>query len=179
MEAKLALCLEGNHAPRRDGAGGDGGRCREWGRRGFAEARDPPPRSISSASASASAPAALLPLLAVPPRFLHLPLRRPSTRRHGCGSSLLLQPPPPPGPGSRAHFRTTCCASSSDKADVQQGGTSLFSVAAFTLLAALQLVWLRWRRATHGDSPEVSLNSGHFVGCCFLCSPQVNDTYSR
>jgi len=38
---------------------------------------------------------------------------------------------------------------------VQQGGTSLFSVAAFTLLAALQLVWLRWRRATHGDSPEV------------------------
>ena len=56
MEAKLALCLEGNHAPRRDGAGGDGGRCRELGRRGFAEARDPPPRSISSASASASAP---------------------------------------------------------------------------------------------------------------------------
>jgi len=48
-EAKLALCLEGNHAPRRDGAGGDGCRWREWGRRGFAD---------SSVSASASAPLA-------------------------------------------------------------------------------------------------------------------------
>ncbi|KAG2538434.1 hypothetical protein PVAP13_9NG548900 [Panicum virgatum] len=114
----------------------------------------------ASASASASAPAALLPLLAAPPRFLHLPLRRPSTRRHGCGSGLLLQPPPPPGPGSRAHFKTTCCASSPDQADVLQGGTSLVSVAAFTLRAALQLVWLRWRRATHGDSPEVLYENG-------------------
>ena len=139
----------------------------------------PSPTMEASASASASAPAALLPLLAAPPRFLHLPLRRPSTRRHGCGSGLLLQPPPPPGPGSRAHFKTTCCASSPDQADVLQGGTSLVSVAAFTLLAALQLVWLRWRRATHGDSPEVSLNSEHFVDCCFLRSPRVNDTSSR
>ncbi|RLN41866.1 pentatricopeptide repeat-containing protein MRL1, chloroplastic isoform X1 [Panicum miliaceum] len=105
-------------------------------------------------SASASAPAGLLPLLAAPPRLLHLPLRCPSNRRHGCGSGLLLQPPPP-GPGSRARSRTTCCASNPDQADVLQGGTSLVSVAAFTLLAALQLVWLRWRSAAHGDSPEV------------------------
>jgi hypothetical protein len=49
---KLGLRLERNDSPRRDGAGGDGGRWREWGRRGFAEVRDPPPRSIASASAS-------------------------------------------------------------------------------------------------------------------------------
>ncbi|CAN6324231.1 unnamed protein product [Urochloa humidicola] len=114
------------------------------------------------ASASASAPAALLlPLLAAPPRFLHLPLRRPSARRDGCGSGLLLQPPPL-GPGSRARCscRTTCSASSTDQADVLLGGASLVSVAAFTLLAALQLVWLRWRSAAHGDSPEVFIEHG-------------------
>ncbi|CAM0150663.1 unnamed protein product [Urochloa decumbens] len=106
------------------------------------------------ASTSASAPAALLPLLAAPPRFLHLPLRRPAARRDGCGSGLLLQPPPL-GPGSRARCRTTCCTSSANQADVLLGEASLVSVAAFTLLAALQLVWLRWRSAAHGDSPEV------------------------
>ncbi|XP_025793671.1 pentatricopeptide repeat-containing protein MRL1, chloroplastic isoform X3 [Panicum hallii] len=111
------------------------------------------------ASASASAPAALLPLLAAPPRFLHLPLRRPSTRRHGCGSGLLLQPPPP-GPGSRARSRTTCCALSPDQADVLQGGTSLVSVAALQLV---WLRWLRWRSATHGDSPEVLHEHGKSI----------------
>lgn len=48
---------DGNRSPRRDGVGRDGSaRWREWGRRGFAGARDPPPRSIASASASASPP---------------------------------------------------------------------------------------------------------------------------
>jgi hypothetical protein len=126
---------------------------------------------------AASAPGALLPLLAAPPRFLNLPLRRLSTRRHGCGSGFLLQPPPL-GPGSRARCRTTCCASGPDYADVLLGGASLCSVAAVTLLAALQLVWLRWRSATHGDSPEVSVNSGHFVDiAAFLRSPWLSVTY--
>nr|CAB3494899.1 unnamed protein product [Digitaria exilis] len=113
--------------------------------------------------ASASAPAALLPLLAALPRFLHLPLRHPSGRRHGCGSggggSLLLQPPPLV-PSSRARCRTTCCASCPYQTDVVLGEASLVSVTACTLLAALQLVWLRWRTATHGDSPEVLHDHG-------------------
>ncbi|XP_066386259.1 LOW QUALITY PROTEIN: pentatricopeptide repeat-containing protein MRL1, chloroplastic-like [Miscanthus floridulus] len=111
------------------------------------------------ASASyASAPAALLPLLAAPPRFLHLPLRRPSGHRHGFaiwgGGCLLLQPPLL-GPGSRARCRTTCCASSPEQAEVLLGGASLVSLAAVALLTALQLIWLRWRSARHGDFPEV------------------------
>ncbi|XP_066385047.1 uncharacterized protein [Miscanthus floridulus] len=87
----------------------------------------------ASAASYASAPAALLPLLAAPPRFLHLPLRRPSGRRHGFviwgGGGLLLQPPLL-GPGSRARCRTTCCASSPEQAEVLLGGASLVSLAA-------------------------------------------------
>ncbi|OEL25926.1 Pentatricopeptide repeat-containing protein MRL1, chloroplastic [Dichanthelium oligosanthes] len=115
------------------------------------------------ASASASAPAVLLPLLAAPPRFLHLSLRRHSTRRHGCGSGLLVQPPLL-GTCSRARCRTTCCASNPDQADVLLAGASLVSVAAFTLLAALQLVWLRRRSAMHRNSPEVLHEHGKSIG---------------
>jgi hypothetical protein len=118
------------------------------------------PAMEASASSYASAPAALLPLLAAPPRFLHLPLRRPSGRRHGFaiwgGGGLLLQPPLL-GPGSRARCRTTCCASSPEQEEVLLGGASLVSLAAVALLSALQLIWLRWRSARHWDFPEVSL----------------------
>lgn len=120
----------------------------------------PHPAMEASASSYASAPAALLPLLAAPPRFLHLPLRRPSARRHGFasggGRGLLFQPPLL-GPGSRARCRTTCCASSPEQAEVLLGGASLVCLAAVALLTALQLIWLRWRSARHGDFPEVNL----------------------
>ncbi|CAN6311475.1 unnamed protein product [Urochloa humidicola] len=124
------------------------------------------------ASASASAPAVLLPVLAAPPRFLHLPIRRPAARRHGCGSGLLIQPPLL-GPGSRAGCRTSCCASSADQEDMLLGGASLVSVAAFTLLAALQLVWLRWRTAAHGDSPEVFHQHGKRIVNKALGTPKT------
>ncbi|XP_062205447.1 pentatricopeptide repeat-containing protein MRL1, chloroplastic-like isoform X2 [Phragmites australis] len=105
----------------------------------------------------ASAPAALLPLLASPTRFLHLPLRS-SARRHGRGSGggLLLGLSSPlrrQDPGSRSRRRTTCFSSSGGPTDVLLGGGSL--VAAAALLAALQVVRLQWRGAGHGDSPEV------------------------
>ncbi|TVU31282.1 hypothetical protein EJB05_22963, partial [Eragrostis curvula] len=111
------------------------------------------------ASAPASAtPHALLPLLASPPRFLHLP-PRPSARRHGrsgSGGCLLLRPPPrrrqEPG-GARTRRVLTCCCSLTNggAADVLFGGGSLVATAAF--LAALQVLWLRWG----GDSSEVHL----------------------
>ncbi|ONM00938.1 Pentatricopeptide repeat-containing protein MRL1 chloroplastic [Zea mays] len=120
----------------------------------------------ASASSYASAPAALLPLLAAPLRFLHLPLRRPSARRHGFaiggGGGLLLQPPLL-GSGSRARCRTTCCVSSPEQAEVLLGGASFVSLAAVALLTALQLIWLRWRSARHGDFPEVLHEHGIII----------------
>ncbi|KAJ1256307.1 hypothetical protein BS78_K049600 [Paspalum vaginatum] len=118
-------------------------------------------------SASTSAPAALLPLLAAPPRILHLPLCRRSARRHGCGNGggggFLLQPLPPPGPVSRARSRTTCCALSSDQADVVLGGASLFSAATVALLAGLQFLWLRWRSARPLESTEILHECGKII----------------
>uniref|UniRef100_C6JRV6 Pentacotripeptide-repeat region of PRORP domain-containing protein n=1 Tax=Sorghum bicolor TaxID=4558 RepID=C6JRV6_SORBI len=120
----------------------------------------------ASSSSYASAPAALLPLLAAPPRFLHLPLRRPSARRNGFaiwgGGGLLLQPPLL-GPGSRARCRTTCCASSPEQAEVLLGGASLVSLAAVALLTTLQLIWLRWRSARQGDFPEIVHEHGKII----------------
>lgn len=133
----------------------------------------PPPAMEASASAYASAPARLLPLLASPPRFLHLSLRRPSARRHGYasgggGGGCLLVEPPPLGPGSRARCRTTCCASSPEQANVLLGVASLDCLLAVTLLTALQLMWLRWHIARHGDFPEVRFRA------CSRASPDIS-----
>ncbi|VAH15581.1 unnamed protein product [Triticum turgidum subsp. durum] len=104
-------------------------------------------------SASASTPQALT-LLTCPPCFLSL---YPSARRHGRagGGGLLLRPPPRRRLelGYRARRPVACSLSGSSSTALDVLGGSVVAVAA--LLAALQLVWLRWRGAMHRESPEV------------------------
>ncbi|XP_048573730.1 pentatricopeptide repeat-containing protein MRL1, chloroplastic isoform X1 [Triticum urartu] len=104
-------------------------------------------------SASASTPQALT-LLTPPPCFLSL---YPSARRHGRagGGGLLLRPPPQRRLelGYRARRPVACSLSGSSSTALDVLGGSV--VAAAALLAALQLVWLRWRGAMHRESPEV------------------------
>ncbi|KAF6983152.1 hypothetical protein CFC21_001420 [Triticum aestivum] len=104
-------------------------------------------------SASASTPQALT-LLTSPPCFLSL---YPSARRHGRagGGGLLLRPPPQRRLelGYRARRPVACSLSGSSSTALDVLGGSV--VAAAALLAALQLVWLRWRGAMHRESPEV------------------------
>uniref|UniRef100_A0A452Y7J5 PROP1-like PPR domain-containing protein n=1 Tax=Aegilops tauschii subsp. strangulata TaxID=200361 RepID=A0A452Y7J5_AEGTS len=104
-------------------------------------------------SASASTPQALT-LLTCPPCFLSL---YPSARRHGRagGGGLLLRPPPQRRLelGYRARRPVACSLSGSSSTALDVLGGSV--VAAAALLAALQLVWLRWRGAMHRESPEV------------------------
>ncbi|XP_044968593.1 pentatricopeptide repeat-containing protein MRL1, chloroplastic isoform X1 [Hordeum vulgare subsp. vulgare] len=104
-------------------------------------------------SASASTPQALT-LLTCPPCF---PSLHPSARRHGRagGGGLLLRPPPQRRfeLGYRARRPVGCSLSGSSSTSLDVLGGSV--VAAAALLAALQLVWLRWRGAMHRESPEV------------------------
>ncbi|VAH03502.1 unnamed protein product [Triticum turgidum subsp. durum] len=104
-------------------------------------------------SASASTPQALT-LLTSPPCFLSL---YPSARRHGRagGGGLLLRPPPQRRLELRYRARrpVACSLSGSSSTALDVLGGSV--VAAAALLAALQLVWLRWRGAMHRESPEV------------------------
>jgi hypothetical protein len=74
----------------------------------------------------------------------------PSARRHGRGG-LLLRPPPRRRleQGYRARRPLGCSLSGSSSAAVDVLGGSVVTAAA--LLAALQLVWLRWRGARHRE----------------------------
>ncbi|CAM0957125.1 unnamed protein product [Alopecurus aequalis] len=99
---------------------------------------------------SASSMPQALSLIASSPRPLSL---HPSARRHGRGGGggLLLRPPPRRRLelGYRARRRLECSLSGSSAAAVDVLGGSV--VAAAALLAALQLVWLRWRDARHRE----------------------------
>ncbi|KAL6622953.1 hypothetical protein ACP70R_032832 [Stipagrostis hirtigluma subsp. patula] len=113
----------------------------------------------ASAPVSTSA-AAILPLYASPARFLHLPLR-PSARRQGrsgggSGGGLLLRAPPLRRL-DRSVLRPTscCCLLRGGSENMLLGFDSLVAIAA--LLAALQLVWLRWRGAVHGGSTSTKV----------------------
>ncbi|KAL5225491.1 hypothetical protein ABZP36_012130 [Zizania latifolia] len=105
----------------------------------------------------ASATPHALTLLTSCPRFLHLPLCSPA-RCHGAvgGGGLLLRPLPRrrADPGRRAR-RPPSCLLGCSVTDIAAGVVGGSVVTAAALLATLQLVWLRWRGATLGNSPEV------------------------
>uniref|UniRef100_A0ACD5TPR5 Uncharacterized protein n=1 Tax=Avena sativa TaxID=4498 RepID=A0ACD5TPR5_AVESA len=97
---------------------------------------------------SASSMPKALSLITSSPRLLSL---HPSARRHGRGGGggLLLRPPPRRRLELEycGHRPLGCSLSGSSLAAVDVLGGSV--VAAAALLAALQLVWLRWRGARH------------------------------
>ncbi|GJN20376.1 hypothetical protein PR202_gb07746 [Eleusine coracana subsp. coracana] len=98
----------------------------------------------AAAAPGTAASHALLPLLASPPRFLHLP-PRPSGGRHGrSGDGGGLQLRQRQESGDRTRRAATCCCymSGGGMAGDLVGGGPL--VAAAVLLAALQVLWLRW-----------------------------------
>ncbi|KAG8095408.1 hypothetical protein GUJ93_ZPchr0012g22106 [Zizania palustris] len=131
----------------------------------------------------ASATPHALTLLTSCPRFLHLPLCSPA-RRHGAvgGGGLLLRPLPRrrADPGRRANRPPSCLLGGGSVTDIAAGVLGGSVVAAAALLATLPLVWLRWRGATLGNSPEVLHEHDKCIVNKALSTPteSIDDTHA-